>query len=114
MHDQTVCRMHGGQAPQNLRKAAERADERMRALVHPAISSLARQVTADEFQAVRYVLDWAGFKAVEHVQTESDQQVTITVRYQDVEQPAAHRARSREQILEHTHGLPSSSSNGHD
>jgi hypothetical protein len=82
----------------------------MRDLVDPAISSLARQVSADEFNAVRYVLDWAGFKAVEHVQTDSDHAVTITVRYQDVEQPAAHRARSRGQA----YGLPSSSTNGHD
>lgn len=85
MHGQRVCRMHGGESPQALKKA----EERMRALVHPAVSSLARQIDADEFNAVRYVLDWAGFKAVEQMRTDSE--IVITVKRE--EQPI---------ILEHT------------
>jgi len=77
--------MHGGESPQALKKA----EERMRALVHPAVSSLARQIDADEFNAVRYVLDWAGFKAVEQMRTDSE--IVITVKRE--EQPI---------ILEHT------------
>jgi len=65
--------MHGGESPQALKKA----EERMRALVHPAVSSLARQIESDEFNAVRYVLDWAGFKAVE--KTISDSEIVIRV-----------------------------------
>ena len=66
MHGQAVCHIHGGKSPQALKKA----DERMRDLVYPAISSLSRLVDkADsdttKLSAIRYVLDWAGFKAVE-------------------------------------------------
>lgn len=92
---QRVCRMHGGKSPQALAKA----EERMRALIHPAISSLARQIDADEFSAVRYVLDWAGYKAAERI--EGDQQITIQVLRE--EQPIT---------LEHTYRAISSS-NGH-
>jgi len=87
--------MHGGKSPQALAKA----EERMRALVHPAISSLARQIDADEFSAVRYVLDWAGYKAAERI--EGDQQITIQVLRE--EQPIT---------LEHTYRAISNS-NGH-
>lgn len=74
---QSVCRMHGGKSPQALHKA----EERMRALIHPAISSLARQIESDEFSAVRYVLDWAGYKAAEKI--EGDQEVTIRILHED-------------------------------
>lgn len=58
MYGQTVCRMHGGKSPQALAKA----DERMRAMVHPALDSLKRLIDKDEFPATKYVLDWAGFR----------------------------------------------------
>jgi len=58
MLGQSVCFIHGGKSPQALRKA----EERMRDLVHPAISALEREINKDEFAAVKYVLDWAGFK----------------------------------------------------
>jgi hypothetical protein len=66
MHGQAVCYLHGGRAPQALKKA----EERMRDIVHPAISRLAALVEHAEsdavsLNAVRYVLDWAGFKAAE-------------------------------------------------
>ena len=79
MHGQRVCFLHGGKSPQALRKA----EERMRDLVHPAISSLARLIAKDEFVAGRYVLDWAGFKATDKVQAESD----VTIRILRDEQP---------------------------
>ena len=77
MLGQSVCRMHGGQSPQALAKA----EDRMRALIHPAIASLARQINADEFNAVRYVLDYAGFRAA--VEVKSDQEITIRVITED-------------------------------
>ena len=86
LRGQNVCHLHGGKAPQALRKA----DERMRDLVHPALSSLARQIDANEFAAVKYVLDWAGFKPTEKVQ--ADAEVTVTVTYADVMSDAARRA----------------------
>lgn len=85
MLGQTVCFIHGGKSPQALRKA----EERMRDLVHPAISSLARLIARDEFVAGRYVLDWAGFKPADKVQSEAE----VTVRIVRDEQPT---------VLEHT------------
>lgn len=73
MHGQTVCKMHGGKSPQALANA----EERMRSLVHPAITSLARQVNNGDFQATRYVLDWAGFKPTEKIQQEGTVKVEI-------------------------------------
>jgi len=71
MHGQNVCYIHGGKSPQALAKA----EERMRDLIHPSITALARQIENDEFAATRYVLDWAGFKATEKIQQEG----TVTV-----------------------------------
>ena len=73
MHGQRVCHMHGGKAPQNKRKA----EERMLALIDPAVSSLARQIENDEFPAVKFVLEWAGFRTA--VQVESNSEITIRV-----------------------------------
>ena len=73
MVGQRVCHMHGGKSPQALRKA----EERMRDLVDPAIASLRRQIDADEFPAVKFVLEYAGFRIP--VQVHSDQAVTIRV-----------------------------------
>jgi hypothetical protein len=76
MHGQSVCYLHGGKSPLALKKA----EERMRALVAPAISSLERQINNDEFSAVKYVLDWAGFRIPEQ-NTTSDTPVTVTVSF---------------------------------
>jgi len=65
----SVCGSHGGRAPQ----VKATASERMRDLVHPALTSLARQINSDQFAAVKYVLDWAGFR--------SDTSVTVTVHF---------------------------------
>ena len=86
MHGQAVCYLHGGHSPQALKKA----EERMRDLINPAISALERLIATDEFNAVRYVLDYAGFKPA--VTVNSEQEVTIRVLRE--EQPI---------ILEHTH-----------
>jgi len=75
MRGQTVCQLHGGKAPQNMRKA----EERMRDLVHPALSSLQRLVEKDEFSATKYVLDWAGFRAAESPTVASEHAIEVTV-----------------------------------
>jgi hypothetical protein len=80
LRGQTVCHLHGGKAPQNLRKA----EERMRDLVHPAIGSLARQIEADQFAAVKYVLDWAGFRSETVAQSETS--MTVTVHFDHADQ----------------------------
>jgi hypothetical protein len=68
MHGQTVCRMHGGSSPQALAKA----EERLRSLVHPAISGLAELIArADSdsvrLSAIRDLLDRTGYKPRERV-----------------------------------------------
>lgn len=75
MHGQSVCAIHGGKSPQALAKA----EERMRALVHPAISGLERLIASDDLGAMRYVLDYAGYKATEKIQ--SDGRTVIEVEY---------------------------------
>jgi len=80
MRGQSVCWMHGGKAPQNLRKA----EDRMRDLVHPALSALERQINKDEFAATKYVLDWAGFRSETIAQT--DNSVTVTVLFDHANQ----------------------------
>lgn len=72
---QRVCHMHGAKAPQNLAAA----EERMRSLVHPAITALAQLIADNDLAAARYVLDYAGFKATEKVDQQVDQQITIRV-----------------------------------
>lgn len=71
----TVCRWHGGRAPQVLASA----EQRMKDLVHPAIDSLARQINKDEFPATRYVLDWAGFRPSDDDSTGDAGPVHVTV-----------------------------------
>jgi hypothetical protein len=71
MRGQTVCKMHGGKAPQALRTAAER----LAAMVDPALSALAHLVDEAESDMVRLaaikdVLDRAGYKPVERQQIE--------------------------------------------
>ncbi len=78
MHGQHVCHMHGGKSPQALAKA----EDRLRSLVHPAISRLAQLIDSAEsdavkLAAVRDVLDRTGYKPQEKVQAEHD--ITITV-----------------------------------
>jgi len=80
MAGQRVCDMHGGKIPGALKKA----EERMRDLVHPALGSLARQIDADQFAAVKYVLDWAGFRSETVAQTDSS--VTVTVHFDHANQ----------------------------
>jgi len=78
---QRVCHLHGGRSPQALRKA----DERMRDLVHPAISALERQINQDEFAAVKYVLDWAGFRPTDQL-PETDGHLRVTVHFDHANQ----------------------------
>jgi len=80
MRGQSVCFLHGGKSPQALRKA----EERMRDLVHPALSALERQINKDEFAATKYVLDWAGFRA--ETTAQSDNAVTVTVLFDHANQ----------------------------
>jgi hypothetical protein len=82
MRGQHVCRMHGGSSPQALAKA----EDRMRQLVHPAVSSLARQIETDQFAAVKYVLDWAGFRSETVATTDSSITVTVSFDHADNDQ----------------------------
>jgi len=63
----TVCRYHGGAAPQVQRSA----QARLAALVDPAIERLAQLLTSDKdaaaYRAVKDVLDRAGLKPKEQV-----------------------------------------------
>jgi hypothetical protein len=77
MLGQKVCRMHGGQSPQALTKA----EDRMRALVHPAVTALANLIADNDLAAAKYVLDYAGYKATEKVQ--SDGRTVIEIEYID-------------------------------
>ena len=81
MHGQTVCKMHGGMAP----RALANAEQRMRALIHPSLSSLARQIETDQFAAVKYVLDWAGFRSETVAQSDTSVTVTVTFDHADTE-----------------------------
>jgi len=78
MHGQAVCFLHGGKSPQALASA----QERMQAHVLPAISSLGRLIEKDDLGAVKYVLDYAGFKAA--VQVESTGETTVRVIFEDM------------------------------
>jgi len=73
MRNQQVCRMHGGKSPQALANA----EDRMRALVHPAVSALANLIADNDLAAARYVLDYAGFKSAEKLQSEGRQVIEI-------------------------------------
>jgi hypothetical protein len=77
MRGQHVCRMHGGKQP----AALANAEDRMRALVHPAVTALANLIANDDLAAARYVLDYAGYKATEKIQSEGD--TTIKIEYID-------------------------------
>src|SRR5262245_15545216 len=78
MRGQQVCHMHGGKSPQALAKA----EDRLRDLVHPAISRLAQLIDSAEsdavkLAAVRDVLDRAGYKAPDKLQADHD--ITIEI-----------------------------------
>ncbi len=73
MRGQQVCRMHGGKQP----AALANAEERMRSLVHPAVTALANLIANDDLAAAKYVLDYAGYKATEKVQAEGRQVIEI-------------------------------------
>lgn len=79
-----VCRMHGGASP----RAREAAARRLAALVDPALQVLAQLLEhadsdATKLAACKLVLDYAGLKAIEHVETSGT--MTIEVIYGDVE-----------------------------
>jgi hypothetical protein len=74
--------MHGASAAHVRNKAMQR----LRALVHPAIDALATRISDDDgsnpalaLAAARYVLDWAGFKSP--VQVQQDGHVTFEVEF---------------------------------
>jgi hypothetical protein len=93
MYGQSVCRLHGGKSPQALAKA----EERLRNMVHPSLSRLAQLIQeadsdAVSLNAIRYVLDYAGFKPAVTIQGEQQ----ITIRVIDEAQPI---------VIEQQHGL---------
>jgi hypothetical protein len=75
----TVCRYHGGAAPQ----VQEAALERLRKLQHPAIDRMEKLIAQDQFPtaafaAARDVLDRTLGKAVETVHTEHSGGIQLT------------------------------------
>jgi len=72
-----VCHMHGGKSPVALAKA----EDRMRELVQPAITGLGRLIELNDLGAMKYVLDFAGYKPA--VQLQSDSEVTIRLVRED-------------------------------
>jgi phosphopentomutase len=74
-----VCRYHGGAAPQVIRRAQERLD----ALVDPAIGQLRRLLNSKNdavvLGAVKDILDRCGYKAI-------DRQEVVNYSAEDVEQ----------------------------
>jgi hypothetical protein len=81
MTGQLVCQTHGGKTPQSR----QTAEERLKALVHPALNVMTRALddyATEPALAVRVaqdLLDRAGFKAVSTVQT--DGRMIIEVEY---------------------------------
>ena len=78
----TVCRYHGGLAPQVIAKA----EDRIRALVDPSLNRIARTIADDQnpalaLAAARDILDRAGYKATEKIQ--SDGRTVIEIEYVD-------------------------------
>jgi hypothetical protein len=76
--------MHGGKSPQALANA----EERLKALVHPAISGLAELINSAEsdsvrLSAIRDLLDRTGYKPSERVETTGD--TTIRVEYAETQ-----------------------------
>ncbi len=81
-----VCVVHGGRAPQ-VKMAAE---ERIRALVAPSLDRIQRTIADNDnpqlaLAAARDILDRAGYKATEKVQT--DGRTVIEIEY--VDRPSA-------------------------
>lgn len=79
MRGGTVCKMHGGKAPQVMEAAAAR----LRALQHPAIDRLAQLIEQTEFPTVAYaasrdVLDRTLGKPAESVAIEHSGGVLIS------------------------------------
>ena len=84
----TVCTSHGG----STKRAKQKAEERLRAMVDPLLSQLFKIALEGEndgvkLAATRDALDRAGFKAVERI--EADNAVTIRVEYETLEQSPA-------------------------
>jgi hypothetical protein len=85
-----VCVVHGGRAPQVLRRAEERIQE----LVAPALRRITTAIADDDnpalaLAAARDILDRAGYKATEKVQ--QDGRVVIEIEMVDRVSPSAIR-----------------------
>ena len=80
IHGGRVCVVHGGRAPQ-VKLSAE---QRIRDLVDPSLDRIQKAIADDDnpqlaLAAARDILDRAGYKATEKVQ--SDGRVVIEVKY---------------------------------
>jgi len=86
MAGQRVCHMHGGKSPQALAKA----EDRLRALVHPAISGLAELINkADSdsvrLSAIRDLLDRTGYRVTDAQADPSAQSMRVTIAFDHAE-----------------------------
>ena len=85
----TVCRYHGGAAPQVMRKA----QERIQALVFPAITGLGQMVRDKKHPtrlgAIKDVLDRAGLKPKDQIVVDGDVTFTLTFDRRRAEAPDA-------------------------
>lgn len=82
----TVCHIHGGASPQVQRAAADR----IRDLVDPSLNRIQKTIADDDnpalaLAAARDILDRAGLKPTEKIQTTGDS--TIRVEYADAATP---------------------------
>lgn len=78
MRGQTVCRVHGGSAPQARRKARLRLD----ALAYPAIATLAKELTEatesrDRQSAANSILDRSGYSRTHTISTDDAREILL-------------------------------------
>lgn len=80
----TVCRMHGGAAPQ----VKQAAMERLKAMQPKALNTIERLLEREEFptvqlQSAKAVLEWTEGKATERVEHSGD--MNVTYRWQEAD-----------------------------
>ena len=85
MKGQSVCRSHGGGAPQARAKAQaaiERADIKIRGLAIPAVDAIERLLQAESeaviLAAAKDILDRGGLKTAHRIEVDTDRSEKVT------------------------------------